>query len=35
MLISDMNWMQVEAYLKTDDRAVLPSAAPNNTPTSA
>src|SRR5690349_24792617 len=22
--ISDMNWMQVEAYLKRDDRAVLP-----------
>src|ERR1044072_1578224 len=24
MRISDMNWMQVEAYLKRDDRAVLP-----------
>ena len=24
MRISDMNWMQVEAYLKKDDRAVLP-----------
>jgi creatinine amidohydrolase len=24
MRISDMNWMQVEAYLKTDDRCVLP-----------
>ena len=24
MRISDMNWMQVEAYLKADDRAVLP-----------
>ena len=24
MRISDMNWMQVEAYLKSDDRAVLP-----------
>jgi creatinine amidohydrolase len=24
MKIADMNWMQVEAYLKTDDRAVLP-----------
>ena len=24
MRISDMNWMQVEAYLKHDDRAVLP-----------
>ena len=24
MKISDMNWMQVEAYLKGDDRAVLP-----------
>ena len=22
--VSDMNWMQVEAYLKRDDRAVLP-----------
>src|SRR2546427_6436619 len=24
MRISDMNWMQVEAYLRRDDRAVLP-----------
>ena len=24
MRISDMNWMQVEAYLEHDDRAVLP-----------
>src|SRR3982751_4331256 len=24
MRISDMNWMQVEEYLKTDDRCVLP-----------
>ena len=24
MRISDMNWMQVEAYLQRDDRAVLP-----------
>lgn len=24
MKISDMNWSQVEAYLKTDDRAILP-----------
>lgn len=24
MHIADMNWMQVEAYLQTDDRAVLP-----------
>jgi creatinine amidohydrolase len=24
MMISDMNWFQVEAYLKHDDRAVLP-----------
>jgi len=24
MRISEMNWMQVEAYLKTDDRCVLP-----------
>lgn len=24
MRISDMNWMQVEAYLKSDDRCVLP-----------
>ena len=24
MRVSDMNWMQVEAYLKRDDRAVLP-----------
>lgn len=24
MLIKNMNWMQVEAYLKTDDRIVLP-----------
>ncbi|NOZ49702.1 MAG: creatininase family protein [Chloroflexi bacterium] len=24
MRISDMNWMQVEAYLKSDDRAILP-----------
>ncbi|MFI5245355.1 MAG: creatininase family protein, partial [Gemmatimonadales bacterium] len=24
MRIADMNWMQVEAYLKRDDRAVLP-----------
>lgn len=24
MRISDMNWMMVEAYLKKDDRAVLP-----------
>ena len=24
MKISDMNWSQVEAYLKTDDRAVIP-----------
>src|SRR5262245_37068823 len=24
MRISDMNWMQVEAFLKNDDRAVLP-----------
>ena len=24
MRIKDMNWMQVEAYLKRDDRAVLP-----------
>jgi len=24
MHISDMNWMQVEAYLKTDNRAILP-----------
>ncbi|MFO8174074.1 MAG: creatininase family protein, partial [Longimicrobiales bacterium] len=24
MRIADMNWMQVEAYLKTDDRAVVP-----------
>jgi creatinine amidohydrolase len=24
MRIADMNWMQVEAYLKNDDRAVLP-----------
>ncbi|MCB0042395.1 MAG: creatininase family protein, partial [Caldilinea sp.] len=24
MRISDMNWMQVEEYLKNDDRAVLP-----------
>ena len=24
MRITDMNWMQVEAYLKEDDRAVLP-----------
>ena len=24
MRIADMNWMQVEEYLKTDDRAVVP-----------
>ena len=24
MKISDMNWMQVENYLRADDRAVLP-----------
>jgi creatinine amidohydrolase len=24
MKITEMNWMQVEAYLKTDDRAVVP-----------
>ena len=24
MCITDMNWMQVEEYLKNDDRAVLP-----------
>ncbi len=24
MKIADMNWMQVEAYLKTDDRCILP-----------
>ena len=24
MIIADMNWMQVEDYLKTDDRAVVP-----------
>jgi len=31
--ISDMNWMQVEAYLRRDDRAVLPLAVPNSTVT--
>ncbi len=25
MLISEMNWMQVEQYLKTDDRCILPT----------
>lgn len=25
MLISDMNWMQVEEYLKSDDRCILPT----------
>ena len=25
MLISDMNWMQVEAYLENDDRCILPT----------
>ena len=24
MLISNMNWMQVEEYLKNDDRCILP-----------
>lgn len=24
MKISEMNWMQVEAYLKNDDRAIVP-----------
>ncbi|MCA9998613.1 MAG: creatininase family protein, partial [Anaerolineales bacterium] len=24
MLISESNWMQIEAYLQNDDRAVLP-----------
>jgi len=31
--IHEMNWMQVETYLKRDDRCVLPLEAPSSTPT--
>lgn len=32
MRISEMNWMQVEAYLAHDNRAVLPLGSTSSTP---